>query len=319
MVLQGKRWNSDQWDTLSEIPLDGPPGGFLDLWTWKGGYRSLRACNINAWGNECWETNVDPPTSQCPDVYAQIPGIPLSDFLKSLPNGPPPPIELPSLSDISSSVLQIELSSASWVFQCPAAYLGGQIAVTAKHCVDGLSASSLRVKGGTTLLSGSGQTSEILGYVIPDDADLAILNLAQPFVVGQDLSRAMLPLSNGSDFADQSCTTVGWGPTAASNTLPDSLQINTMTALSTAEANNILAPIPGDWVSENQLAMYDWAQEVSMSRGGGGLVYCPLNDGYVLAGIYSWGVESNGITLASYPAIATRLSSFRGWIEENLP
>jgi Trypsin len=235
-------------------------------------------------------------------------------------------------------VVSIErLSGTTWQHTCTGANLGNGAVLTAAHCVAGLSPAALRVKGGSISRSDPAGTQivNVATYKINENYlsgagkfpnDIAIINLSNDFPNPDDVGSVHLPPPG---FVPPNpggpVSVVGWGLTELRSLVqPDILQSAVMANISTVAANGLLVgliaadPIPSPWVVDQQLALYDSTLKVTMDAGDG-LAFALSNGQQVLAGIQSWGIASaSGIgTLASYPAVTTRVSSYFDWIREN--
>jgi hypothetical protein len=172
------------------------------------------------------------------------------------------------------------------------------------------------------------QSIPVLEYLIYPTYDstsqysdnIAIITLQSPLTLGANLQVAQLPSDNSDQFVGDVFVAEGWGRTSGGNALPCPLQVGRMTALSTDDANALFSTSEFPTVSNSQLAVYDLANNVTMCNGdsGGGL-YCPSGGNSVLCGINSFGVETGGVCLASYPSLTTRVSAYLDWIMVNAP
>jgi Trypsin len=241
------------------------------------------------------------------------------------------------------SVVSIQRLGATWSHSCMGAYLGGRSVLTSASCLDGASASSIRAVGGLYDRSNesTAQISNAVAYKVnpnygmgtsTNPNDIAIVHLDRSFDEPLCPPEVLPPIHwwpwapqpicyncvDGDPNAGIVSEVVGWGRTSSTNTLPNILQKGSMEVMNGLDANRLLGSVLGaPQVNNMQMALIDPPGMVTMSNGDG-LVYEPSgNGGRVLAGIRSWGISSNGTTLASYPTVTTRVSAYLDWIAAN--
>jgi secreted trypsin-like serine protease len=227
---------------------------------------------------------------------------------------------------------QRQSAAGAWSHSCGASLLSSTRALSASHCVDGASASNLRVIAGLHDRSSTqgSQTSNVARYVMHErynqDAggsysnDVAILHLATAISVGGNIQLLSLPPNNNNNFAGTTCTVTGWGRTSSSNTLPNVLQQADIAVISPTECTTRMSNVGGATIWNNHICIFDSTQQRGACNGdSGGPVNCPNGaGGHYVAGIASW-VVSNilGNCLTSYPSVYTRTSAYIDWIAVN--
>ena len=215
----------------------------------------------------------------------------------------------------------------SWSHSCGASLIGSNRALSAAHCVDGASASILRVIAGLHQRSDTSgtQTSNVASYTMhaqynqgtPTFAnDIAILNLATAITAGGNVAFAALA-QGANDFAGTTCVISGWGRTSASNTLPDTLQKASIGVISRTQCQSAVAGIGN--IGDGHICLFDSANNIGSCNGdSGGPLNCPSGGSTVVAGVTSWGISSLGVCRQDYPSVYTRVSFYYDWINSNM-
>lgn len=221
---------------------------------------------------------------------------------------------------------QISLQSGGSHF-CGGTILGASWILTANHCVDGSSASSLRVVAGATNRNGSGgqtrNVSQIIrfsGYVTPEQGkDIALLKLATPLDLSGSKAKAIpyataTTVANGRTNAGIVATVSGWGTlSSGSSSLPSNLQTVDVPLVSNSAADQAYPEsITADQLGAGIIGV---GGKDSCQGDSGGPLVVPNGQGtFVLAGVVSWGY---GCGDAQYPGMYARVSSFASWIQQN--
>jgi elastase-2 len=224
------------------------------------------------------------------------------------------------------------LASSVWVHICGASLLSGKYALTAAQCVDGYSASNLRILAGlhNRIFTTGSQTRTLISYTKHSGYangaaefanDIAVMWYNTPAILPSDtIAYATLPANNNNDFAGTICVVTGWGRTSSSNTMPSILQQGQTTVLTLAQCRQDLITITtGIWSSH--ICVKHSSLSVTICSGdGGGPMNCQSGPRYVVAGISSFGIVNQlDQCLPSYPAVFTRVSSYLSWIQSNTP
>lgn len=213
----------------------------------------------------------------------------------------------------------------TWSHSCGASLLSGTRALSAAHCLDGASVSSVRVVAGLhsrSDMSGT-QTSNCARYVMHSGYDngqasfandIAIIHLQTTITTGGNVAFATLPPNNNNNYAGTTCVISGWGRNSNSNTLPDILQKANMNVLSTTQCRTNLGGVGSVW--DNQICVQSSSGNSGACNGdSGGPLNCPNS---IVAGVTSWVVSSAlGNCLPSYPSVYTRTSTYLSWINGN--
>ena len=224
---------------------------------------------------------------------------------------------------ISEYPYQISLQTTSGFHFCGGSIVNAEWIVTANHCVDGQSASGMRIRAGATNKGSGGQTrsvSQIImypGYVTTSSGkDIALLRLSTPL----DLTdpnvatiQWMTPADASAGLTDAGVTSVtsGWGTLSSGGSSPTNLMAVDVPIVSNADAD---AAYPEN-ITSDQLAaglLGVGGKDACQGDSGGPLVVKnAAGDGVLLAGVTSWGY---GCADAQYPGMYARVSSFSSWL-----
>nr|CAD7400254.1 unnamed protein product [Timema cristinae] len=128
--------------------------------------------------------------------------------------------------------LQVSYLGGLFTFhQCGASIIGSNWAITAAHCTEGMSASSLIVRAGSTNRYSGGSTHQVAqiiehsGYGVGStyNNDVAVFRVSTPFVFSNNVQPVNLA-SNNLNLAGGTYTKVaGWGALTSGGSSPDNL------------------------------------------------------------------------------------------------
>lgn len=223
--------------------------------------------------------------------------------------------------------LSQERLGGAWSHSCGSSLLGTMRTLTAAHCVDGAAVTIIRVVAGLHDRSQPAgavyaTTSRYVMHQSYNDGsvtfsnDIGIIHTAAPITEAGWVRYARLPMNNNDQHVGQSCVISGWGRTSASNVLPNVLQKANIMVISTDECNTRMAPVSGARVSGFQICLYQ-PSVGSCNGDSGGPLNCQDAGGNIVSGVTSWGIQSGGACLQTYPSVYTRTGPFLDWIANN--
>jgi len=244
-------------------------------------------------------------------------------------------------ADISETPWQVALLTEGQGTQFERQFCGGSIIdeywiLTAAHCVTGLDPSQLQVIAGISDLDANPATNSDVqvmevtqiishpGYVdgLSFENDVALLRLATPIDLSGSKASAVPLLTEtlaAEGVADPGKIGIvsGWGNTAAQGTsYPTQLQVAEVEIIGNEQAN--AANSYNGLVTDSMVAAGNFEEggvDVCQGDSGGPLVVRNQDDdGWLLAGITSWGF---GCAQPELPGIYARVSSYEVWIREN--
>ncbi|BFY99706.1 hypothetical protein BsWGS_02747 [Bradybaena similaris] len=216
--------------------------------------------------------------------------------------------------------LQVQ-SSGGWYHTCGGSIIARNKILTAAHCLQGQTASRLRIQVGLLNLyeapNAYEQTVGVASFVIhasyngngagiPNDIGIITLNSA--LTLNANVQIATLA-PKGTSFAGTKCVITGWGRTVGGGATSSRLLEARITKITTADC---AARWPGQSINIKHICVYE-ASAASGTRpsacngDSGGPMIC----GQYLAGITSWGVSNCS---GNYPSVYTRVSEYRDWI-----
>ncbi|MFC6590796.1 serine protease [Deinococcus lacus] len=198
--------------------------------------------------------------------------------------------------------------------------------LTAAHCLDGVSASRLKVRAGSASPYSGGQLLNVSRYVIHSNYrsvefgyDVAVLKLSSS-VTTSSAQPALIPTSSADNVATavgRYLTISGWGRTDPySNTASSTLREASLPVLSYDDCDNQLAPLLGDlYLAQGTVCggVNRYSQSGCQGDSGGPFAGQGDNGKYYVFGIVSWG---NVPKCNAGPTAFTRVATYNAWITQ---
>ncbi|XP_066265675.1 trypsin-1-like [Branchiostoma lanceolatum] len=221
---------------------------------------------------------------------------------------------------------QASLQDISWGFAwhfCGGALINENWVVTAAHCVDGKSASSLQVSlGDHNIFSNDGNEiirgiSRIIMHEDYDSQtvnnDIALLRLSQP--ANSKFNDYVRPISLPGQLSDPSgdCVVSGWGALSEGGSSSAVLMKVSVPIVSRDGCRDAYGE--SEITDEMICAGFDEGGKDSCQGDSGGPLTCVYSGAETLDGIVSWGY---GCAHPGYPGVYTRVGQFVDWINDNI-
>lgn len=195
---------------------------------------------------------------------------------------------------------------------CGGSLIAPDVVVTAAHCTEGETRTSMQIELGLHALGDQGEVHQIEQIVVhPDydtltlDSDIALLLLSTPST--RDTIRLATLLDAELEVPGRLVTAMGWGTTQTA--VPsDPIREVTLPIVDREVANRPNA-YDGQ-ITEQMLAAGDTGRDTCQGDSGGPLFTQDADGNDVLIGITSWG---QGCGDPGYPGIYTRVSRFADW------
>ncbi|MEV6241497.1 serine protease [Lentzea sp. NPDC051838] len=200
----------------------------------------------------------------------------------------------------------VSLQSTSGSHFCGASLVKANWVVTAKHCVQGSSAASIRTRIGTTNRTSGGTTTGASRIITHPSADLAVVQL------NTSVSQAPIAISTASGPVGTATRIIGWGqtcPTRGCGSAPITLQ----------ELNTSI-------VADSRCSGISAASEICTNNTGGNKGACYGDSGgpqvksvggrWELIGATSR--SGGGATCATAPSIYVDVAYYRSWVSTNV-
>lgn len=232
--------------------------------------------------------------------------------------------------DIAEAPWQVALMVKSVGFQfCGGSIIDEYWIVTAAHCLEGATAEDIQVLAGSSSVVEfeDGQLVDVAEIIMHPEYsdvatgyDIALLRLAVPLDLSAEKAQKIAYATSqdeASGLTDEGVLSIisGWGTLSEGGSSPDILYAADIPIVSNETANSL------DYnglVTETMLAAGDIVNggiDACQGDSGGPLVVPnKAGNGYVLAGVTSWGF---GCANPSSPGLYARVAFFADWIEEN--
>ena len=214
---------------------------------------------------------------------------------------------------------QVSLQSRYGSHFCGASVIGEQWILTAAHCVDGESASGLRVRVDSVYRNSGGATYNISQVVVhpsyndyTQNADVALLRVSGTMDVE--------PIRLANNTADDTIaapgvygSVSGWGALSEGGSSPNRLQFVEVPMLTNASCN---VSYNGDITNNMVCAGYPQGGQDSCQGDSGGPLVVDNGGEWVQNGVVSWG---HGCARPGKPGVYARISQFQSWVESYVP
>lgn len=229
-------------------------------------------------------------------------------------------------ANIANFPYQVALMDTSFFQFCGGTILNESWVITANHCVEGETASRLRVGAGSSKLSTIRTTGQIRsvsqivrfpGYTGPERGkDVALLKLATPLDLSGPNAKAigMVTSAEAATLTAVGTPTVvsGWGTlTSGGSRTPDVLQSVTVNVIS---QSTLQSQYGSASITADQIGAAAAGKDSCQGDSGGPLI---VNSGGAkkLAGVVSWG---NGCADSRFAGLYARVSSFESWVSQQI-
>ena len=229
-----------------------------------------------------------------------------------------------SAANIADFPWQVSLQSGGHF--CGGSILNQSWILTAAHCVEGTSASSLRVRAGATTWSTGGQLRAVSRVIVHpsyngDETrgfDIALLQLSSPLSYTTTVQPIRLVTAQedaqGATAASTVATVSGWGATREGGRGSSTLLAVSIPIVSNAQAAQLYRiPMPASVLTAGLVGQ---GGADSCQGDSGGPLVVQSAAGPRQAGVVSWGF---GCGRAQYPGVYTRVSSYQSWLEQYVP
>jgi len=223
---------------------------------------------------------------------------------------------------ISSFPYQVSIQTTRGQHFCGGSIISTRHILTAAHCVDDQSASSMQVVTGKTNLSDQGGQTRRVARVTPHpaynrrntDNDIAVIELASPLTITKDGVERIIALDH-SEFSPRRSTdhfiVSGWGLTreGVSTSRANTLQYVRVPGVSRATCARRYASRGFEVTNNMVCAGYDEGGKDACQGDSGGPAISSVSGRQ--AGVVSWGV---GCARAGLPGVYTNVANYIPWI-----
>lgn len=236
------------------------------------------------------------------------------------------------------SMLSLELRGVQgWTHVCGAVLIDEWHALTAAHCVDGITVADVRVLAGVLnrddLPGTNGQDLRLAEYTLHPNFqrledgipnNIAIIRLLDRANTAQDnVKGALLPPDDSNDFNHAGCFMAGYGRTSDSPIMANTLQWRQIISIANGDCQDRFQGIQYAKILESHICtMSDPPQHGACLGDAGGPLYCSATEADTttkyLAGVMSWFAAVTGNCNLQYPVASSRISKYLDWINATI-
>ncbi|XP_017106217.2 trypsin alpha-like [Drosophila bipectinata] len=211
---------------------------------------------------------------------------------------------------INSFPWQISLQR-SGSHSCGGSVYSANIIVTAAHCLQSVSASSLKVRAGSSYWSSGGSLVSVASFRNHEGYnantmvnDIAVIRLSSSLSFSSSIKAIGLATYNPANGASASVS--GWGTQSyGSSSIPAQLQYVDLKIVSQSNCASSSYGY-GSQIKSTMICAYSASKDACQGDSGG-----PLVSGGVLVGVVSWGY---GCAYANYPGVYADVAVLRSWV-----
>ncbi|KAH8321717.1 hypothetical protein KR074_012505, partial [Drosophila pseudoananassae] len=211
---------------------------------------------------------------------------------------------------INSFPWQISLQR-SGSHSCGGSIYSANIIVTAAHCLQSVSASSLKVRAGSSYWSSGGSLVSVASFRNHEGYnantmvnDIAVIRLSSSLSFSSSIKAISLATYNPANGASASVS--GWGTQSyGSSSIPSQLQYVDLKIVSQSNCASSTYGY-GSQIKSTMICAYSSSKDACQGDSGG-----PLVSGGVLVGVVSWGY---GCAYANYPGVYADVAVLRSWV-----
>ncbi|XP_013102956.1 trypsin alpha-4-like [Stomoxys calcitrans] len=210
---------------------------------------------------------------------------------------------------INSFPWQISLQR-SGSHSCGGSVYSGNIIVTAAHCLQSVSASSLRVRAGSTYWNSGGTLVNVAAFRNHEGYnpstmvnDIAVIRLSSALSMSSTIRAIGLATYNPANGAAAQVS--GWGTTSVGGSIPTQLRYVDVKMVSQASCASSTYGY-GSQIKASMICAYTVGKDACQGDSGG-----PLVSGGVLVGVVSWGY---GCAYTNYPGVYASVADLRSWV-----
>ncbi|XP_017150525.2 trypsin alpha-like [Drosophila miranda] len=215
-----------------------------------------------------------------------------------------------SATTISSFPWQISLQR-SGSHSCGGSVYSANIIVTAAHCLQSVSASTLQVRAGSTYWSSGGTAVKVSSFKNHEGYnantmvnDIAVIRLSSSLSLSSTIKTIGLASSAPSNGAAASVS--GWGTqSSGSSSIPTTLQYVNVNIVGQSQCASSSYSY-GSQIKSSMICAASSGKDACQGDSGG-----PLVSGGVLVGVVSWGY---GCALSNYPGVYADVAALRSWV-----